>query len=201
MGASINLIHGLNPDWDFSQKATPFFAIQSKPLRESEIEVTPAATEWGDPEISLHDSAEDLLSVLLPFDIVQAPDDSAGPVIRSGHLLVGDKDRPAALTRVSGILGVDLANPDHRYALVQLRRPVGTACHAGYHDGVFVVPNPSTPDPALGVDEEFRRRMTQVRPEPIDPSPGGSYLTLDRANGCLSLFRTYGTHFVSKVEA
>src|SRR5262249_50679896 len=70
----------------------------------------------------------------------------------------------------------------------------------GYQNGVFVLPNPSTPDPAIGVDDEFRRRMTQLRPEPIDTGRPGARASLERANDSLSLFRKYGTHFASKIQ-
>ena len=115
LGMSVNLLHGFTPNWCFTQgMETPFFPVTGKPLKELDVEVNPTPAEWGFPEISLHASAEDLLSAVLPLSIPAPPDDEAAPKIRLGFLLIADKDRPAAIVSISKTLGADLLKTDYR---------------------------------------------------------------------------------------
>ena len=88
LGMSVNLLHGLRPNWNFIQRTeTPFFPLAGKPLKEQDVEVNSTQAEWGFPEISLHASAEDLLSAVLPLSITAPSDDEAAAIIQPGFLI------------------------------------------------------------------------------------------------------------------
>ena len=119
------------------------------------------------------------------------------PTTRRSGLAVGSPDcgkRSAALAVFPDVASISQAGQATPRRIRRESSPRGI----GLRERVFVVPNPN----ALSGDRykwEFRRRMTQLRPEPLDTGRPGARSSLERVTGCLSLFRTYGTHFVSKV--
>src|SRR5262245_49682226 len=109
LGTCANLIDGYQASWKPGDwKASPLSAPKEKPLKEFDIEIVPRTAGWGDPEISLHRTAQELLNAVFPFTIVPPTDTTTAPVIPAGRLLMGDNDAEA-LKSLTATLGVDLA--------------------------------------------------------------------------------------------
>ncbi|BAU27774.1 MAC/Perforin domain-containing protein [Aneurinibacillus soli] len=201
LGTATNLLMGLNPYWRFGSEAEDaLFRPDNKPLVELEIEINPVELTWSYPEVSLHDSVESLLDEVYPFSIENPSDGTKAPILPSGPLLIGDKDKDSAMKELSTMLGIDLSNPDYGYALVQLRRTVGTAEHPCVEQGIRINPNPARIPVTFGVDEAFRKKLTMLRPcsdRAGQFSPDN--ITKDIALDYLDFYQKYGTHFVSRV--
>ncbi|WNF16375.1 MAC/perforin domain-containing protein [Microcystis aeruginosa] len=204
LGTTANLVLGYDPSWNLTNydERNGLFQPQKKALTDFELDVTPENPTWSYPEISLHDSAEDLLSVLFPYTIVNPSDGIEEPTLPAGTLLISDKDRKRAIQKLSETLGINLSNQDFRYALVQLRREVGIAEHPCIEQGIRIHPNPARIPENLGVDEDFRQKLTSLR-HGTDKSGRFSPDNITQANAqaYLDFFKVWGTHFVSKVTA
>ena len=201
LGTAANLIDGFDPSWvpgDRSRQG--LFPTPGTPLAEQDIVITPGPSAWELPTITVHDDAAALLGALLPYSIANPSDGVKEADIALGKLLVGDQDAASAIAQLSATLGIPL-DAGYGYALVKIRRISGKAAHGVLADGMFHHPNALTPDPALGVNEDFRKSLVQVRPALGDTKhfdPGR--LTAGQAQECLDVFSHWGTHFVSSIS-
>jgi hypothetical protein len=204
LGTTTNLVLGYDPSWNLTNcdEKNGLFQPQQKAITDFEINVTPENPMWSYPEISLHDSPEDLLSALFPYIVVNPSDGIEEPTLPAGTLLISDKDRETAIQQLSETLGVNLSNQDFGYALVQLRREVGSAEHPCIEQGIRIHPNPARIPETWGVNEDFRKKLTSLR-HGTDKvgrfSPDN--ITQENAQAYLDFFKVYGTHFISKVTA
>lgn len=176
-----------------------FFNRKKKALSEINSEIALNDTTWGYPEISLHDSAQELLSALVPYKTAKVTDNSDELILPAGPLMIADKDRVTAIRQLSETLNVDLSNADYGYALVQLRRENGSAVHPCIERGVYHHPNPNPFPEHLGVAENFRKSLALLR---HGVNKTGRFspenMTKNNAQEYIDLFTDYGTHFVSK---
>ena len=104
--------------------------MPTQPLTQ-DVQVNVTDTAWSYPQISIHETAESLLSGLFPYQVVNPSDGVKEAEITAGSLLIGDKDRATAISNLSKTLGVNWAPPgtDMRWfsyvmkSVPQLTRP------------------------------------------------------------------------------
>jgi hypothetical protein len=201
LGKATNLLNGFRPDWNPCDPASiPLFDSEEPPLEIEKVPVELNETPWSFPRISLHDTADSLLSALFPYHVAKSADDPAAPDIPPGPLLIRDKDSEAATKKLSASLGVDLSNPNFGFSLVILERKSGEGRHYLFKDGIYVNPNPFNPPPGAGVRKDFRTAITRLR-HGKDPEGGPAEAAFSEinANAFLESFRVWGTHFISRV--
>ncbi|MCK1390644.1 hypothetical protein [Bradyrhizobium sp. 1] len=202
LGRATNLLAGFRPDWSPSDPASiPLFDSEKPPLKIEKVTVALKEASWAFPRVSLHDTADSLLSELFPYRVGTCADDTAAPGIPAGPLLIRDKDSEAATKKLSASLGVDLSNPDFGFSLVILERASGVGSHYLFKDGIYVNPNPLKPDPRAGVTEDFRKTLIRLR-HGKNPENGRGEPAFGEtdANAYLESFRIWGTHFISRVS-
>jgi hypothetical protein len=201
LGRATNLLSGFRPDWNPCDPASiPLFDSEKPPLQIEKVTVELNETPWSFPLITLHDTADSLLSELFPYHVGKCADDHAAPDIPPGPLLIRDKDSEAATNKLSAALGVDLSNPNFGFSLVILERKSGEGRHYLFKDGIYVNPNPFNPPPGAGVTKDFRTAIARLR-HGKDPEGGPAEAAFGEinANAYLECFREWGTHFISRV--
>jgi hypothetical protein len=202
IGLSANLIAGLSPTWDpRSGDTNILYPSKQQAMTPSAPRPVERRGDWSFPEITLHDSALSLLDALIPYQIVNPASIADAPVIGAGALLAGAAGAQASIATLSKTVGVDLTNPDFRYAMVKLRRFDGIAAHASAESGILVQVRPRAPDPAYGLNAEFIRASVRTRHAGHAVQQDyGDALNKDSASAILDSFAQYGTHYVAAVE-
>lgn len=153
LGQSFNLLRGCNPTvflkkMPLMPSAKPALFERSPVIKNPNVEA-----KWDEyPVISLHKSAEELVSALQqiklrPSSFEDDPSEGGGiPVWPTGALTLANlsaEDRIHALAALSDEIGLDLSQPDMSYALVRRSRKVGTALHPCVESGLFRHVDPS----------------------------------------------------------
>lgn len=202
LGQSANLIRGLDAAWDPSAgRLNILYPAADQALTQEPVASAGDRGEWQYPDISLHENAQDMLTALIPYQVTSPSSDVSAPVLPGGALLMGAAQNPEALAQLSTTLGVDLSNPDYRYALVKLVRKDGEQAHASAASGILVHARPRTADAAFGVTESFHHAMTQLRHYGKQALQDyGDKVGEAEVTAYLEFFRTWGTHYVSRVE-
>lgn len=200
LGQATNLLRGLNSDWNPANGINDIlYAPASQPLSATAVGMPDNLGSWAYPDISLHASAQDLLSALVPYRVVDPSSNVNAPGLPTGSLLMGAASNPAALQALSQTVGIDLSNPDFGYALVKLSRRDGMADHAAAASGILVHMRPKAPDASYGVSPAFYSAMVGLRHFGKSLNEQGTYALQD-ANDYLAFFKQWGTHFVSGVD-
>ena len=202
IGLSVNLVAGLNPAWDpRSSRLNILYPSKQPAMATSPPKPVDQRGAWSFPDITLHDSALSLLDALIPYQIVNPSSFTDAPVIGAGALLAGAAGTRSSLDTLSKAIGVDLTNPDFRYALVTLRRNDGSAAHASAESGILVHVRPRAPDAAYGLSASFVSASIRTRHSGrAIQQDYGDALNKDSANTILDSFAEYGTHYVSTIE-
>ena len=202
IGTSVNLVAGLNPAWDpRSGQVNILYPSKQPAMATSAPAPMDHRGEWSYLDITLHDSPFSLLDALIPYRIVNPASFTDAAVIGAGALLAGAAGSKSSLETLSKAVGVDLTNPDFRYALVTLRRNDGTAAHASAQSGILVQVRPRVPDPAYGLTPGFVSASVRTRHAGRTRQQDyGDALNTDSANAILNSFAEYGTHYVSAIE-
>ncbi|MEL6500035.1 MAG: MAC/perforin domain-containing protein, partial [Cyanobacteria bacterium J06623_1] len=202
IGLTTNLLDGMNSAWNpGNNKTNILLETKKQAIQPTDIEPVEHRGNWSFPDITLHESAKTLLDELIPYKIVSPSSEIDAPQIGAGALLVGMPDNYDALTELSKTIGVDLTNPNYRYALVKLNRLDGLDTHASAASGILVHARPKNPDPAYNLTEDFRsdviklRHSGKVRSHDFD-----GVLNVKTATQALDSFGDYGTHYVSSVQ-
>ena len=201
LGDTTNILYGYNADWlSTEQGNNALFPPEKKAISKAEFDLPEKKGQWSFPEITLHETAESLLTTLLPYRIEDPSDGIDGPKAPAGALLIGDANRAEAIKKLSATLGVDLGKSGYGYALVKLTRVDGNVSHATQEMDVLIHPNPSKIPDELGISKQFRRGMgglTRFKPrEEFTPAD----ITPKIANEYLTFFMEQGTHYVSSME-
>ena len=195
-----NILYGYNSDWlSPKQGNNALFPPAKKALSTVKAEPPQKTGKWSFPDITLHDTAQSLLTSLLPYKIEDPSDGIDGPKAPAGPLLIDDANRDKAIEKLSATLGVDLGKDRQGYALVKLTRKDETVVHQSQEMGVLIHPNPSDIPENLGVSKQFRKAMSTLTrfKEEDDFSPNDITPTI--ANEYLDLFAKFGTHFVTSM--
>lgn len=201
LGASANLIAGLNPEWDPRSGNLDILYSPGKPAMTT-VSAAPVENRgtWSFPKVTLHETAISLLDELIPYRIVNPASYVDAPVIGAGALLAGMAGSLGSLETLSLTLGVNLTNPDFRFALVRMERRDGSAAHASAASGILVHVRPGDPDPAYGLTPEFTAATARLRHDGRSRKQDyGDRLTRDDASRFLESFGEFGTHYVSSV--
>lgn len=201
-GLSLNLLDGYKSSIFLDRNGDVPFTLGDKQALFSREPVVarPEKSSWSDwPEISLHKSAEELISALLQIKLRPFEDPSseggggisvwpAGALMLAG--LTGD-ERTTALKNVSAQIGLDL-NTEWSYALVRCSRTANTATYPCLASGLFRLTD---------LDKTLRPETLQALKQLQKLSKDGADVSKDGAEGYLQFFNTFGTHFVSKLES
>jgi hypothetical protein len=200
LGDATNILYGYNAAWlSPEQGNNALFPPTKKALSTVKAEPSQKTGKWSFPEITLHDTAQSLLTSLLPCQIEDPSDGIDGPKAPAGPLLIDDANRSEAIKKLSGTLGVDLGKSGQGYALVKLTRTDETVAHESQEMNVLIHPNPSKIPENLGVSKQFKKGMstlTRFKPRG-DFTPGD--ITPKIANEYLDFFAEQGTHYISSM--
>jgi len=144
LGDTTNILYGYNAAWlSPEQGNNALFPPEKKALSAVEVEPPQKTGKWSFPEITLHDTAQSLLTTLLPYEIEDPSDGIDGPKAPAGPLLIDDANRADAIKKLSQTLGVDLGKSGRGYPLVKLTRTDGDVAHNSQEMDVLIHPNPS----------------------------------------------------------
>ena len=201
-GLSLNLLHGYKSSVFLNRNGhIPFTVGDKQALFYREPVVTsPGEPGWSPwPEISLHNSAEQLVSALLQIKLRPFEDRSSEgggiSVWPAGALMLAgltDVDRSTALKNVSAEIGLDLNTPEWSYALVRRSRTANTATHPCVASGLFCL---------VDLAETLRPETLEALKQLQKLSNDGPDVNKVGAEGYLQFFTTFGTHFVSKIDS
>jgi len=197
IGTAANLLFGYRPVWNPNGKiASPFFAPLQQPLRPQNPVTTPSTFRYwsGTPVITLHGSAQSLVSEIYKYDVLPVSNDPQNIDVPSGPLSLNDADSAAALTAAGAFLGIDFSGPGN-YMLVTYERCNSTTS-GDYTDGDRSRNRRDilTAEAAAIIDALPKAK------EPVSGSPlYDSKLTLADAKKYLDAIGQLGTHFVTKV--
>jgi len=203
VGQSANLIKGLNSDWNPASGRLNILYSPSKQCCNctSESEKVQDKGKWQYPVITLHESVQTLLTELIPYEIVNPSSELHVPNLPAGALVMGGVSNKEAVNQLSQTIGVDLSNPDYRYALVKLTRQDGAITHASAEQGILIHYRPRNPDPNYGITEDFNSAMTKLRHFGKSMRQDyGDAIGQKEVTSYLDHFKTWGTHFVSQVD-
>ncbi|TCW87380.1 hypothetical protein C5O80_05565 [Burkholderia sp. SRS-46] len=201
LGDAVNLVKGYAPGWDPATGVLDvLYRPAEQPIAPQALAPSGARGNWGFPAITLHDTAESLVTALLGYAIEAPAIDQAPPSLPAGGLMLSSPGGAEARRRLSATLGVSLDNPVLRYALVKLTRADEVLHHTTKERGVLTTVHALRPDPRLGVNGDFMRSMARLRhfhPAGVDDTVAN--LTQGDANAYLDTFARWGTHFVSSI--
>ncbi|MGI8641284.1 MAG: hypothetical protein ACR2MG_15220 [Pyrinomonadaceae bacterium] len=109
LGETTNILYGYNADWlSPKQGNNALFSPAKKALSTIKVDPPEKSGKWDFPEITLHDTAQSLLTTLLPYKIEDPTDGIDGPKAPADPLLIDDANRVEAIKKLSHTLGVDL---------------------------------------------------------------------------------------------
>jgi len=200
LGETTNILYGYNADWlSPKQGNNALFSPAKKALSTIKVDPPEKSGKWDFPEITLHDTAQSLLTTLLPYKIEDPTDGIDGPKAPADPLLIDDANRVEAIKKLSHTLGVDLGKSGQGYALVKITRIDENVTHSSREMNVLIHPNPSKIPEEAGVSKQFKKAMSGLtRFKPRDDFTPGD-ITPKIANEYLSLFMEQGTHYVSSM--
>jgi hypothetical protein len=142
LGTAINLLSGFKPGWNPSDpKSSPFFEVPQPALAATPATIAGATRgRWADPSITLHDTAESVLSSAYDLRVVPENDEPRNSSYGSGALLIRGRCQKEALAVLRQELGIDFSVPDRGYALIEIRREAGVSAHSTLATGVYLAP-------------------------------------------------------------
>ena len=201
LGLSTDLTKGYCPGWNpESGKLNILHGTQKAPMQPKPLAPVSENGDWEYPEISLHETAPDLITALLGYQVEHPAIEVSSPDLPSGALALCSPEGAETRSGLSDVLGICLDDPDLRYALVKLTRKDKTVRHTTTETGVLMTVNALNPDPAIGIDSNFMRALARLRYfRPQNNLDEIARLKPDEANEFIDVFSTWGTHFVSKI--
>jgi len=130
LGDTTNILYGYNANWlSPEQGNNALFPPEKKALSPVTVDPPQNTGKWSFRRLTLHDTAQSLLTSLLPYKIEDPSDGIDGPKAPAGPLLIDDANRVEAIKKLSATLGVDLGKIGQGYALVKLTRNDKTVAH------------------------------------------------------------------------
>ena len=197
LGQSTNLLHGYNAtvflDGNAIKPSTKQALVEETPVvKDSDLKA-----EWSlFPDISLHDTAEELLSAVQRIKLQSCyfeklKNGGGSPKWPAGALMLGGisaDERTKALRNLSAEIGLDLSPKGISYVLVQRKRKNGVVIHGSFKNG-RCVDNQGT---LLPETLEALKKLEKTSQEPE--------VSKDGAKGYLDFYDTFGSHFVYSIE-
>lgn len=197
IGTAANLLFGYQPVWNPNgQVSSPFFQPPLQPLKpQNPVTEKTDFQHWsGTPLITLHGSAQSLVSEIYSYGVLPVSNDPQDINVPTGPLSLNDADSAQAIAAAGTFLGLDFSMPGN-YMLVVYERWVSTTS-GDYTDGNASRDRKDilTPD-ALAILDGLPRAT-----EPTVGSPlYDSKLNLADARKYLEAMARIGTHFVTRV--
>lgn len=199
VGNAANLFMGYRPVWNPNGDAdSPFFAPSIQPLKTQRTVTTPnPAGYWsGTPVITLHQSAQSLVSAIYDYDVLPVSNDRKEIDIPSGPLSLNDADQKAAMKAAAKFIGLDLVKGDQNFMLVTYER------HASTTTGTLGDGYSSQASEDLLTDQALA--ILNALPPAHEVNNGSvlydSKLTLADAQKYVEAVGQLGTHFVTSVR-
>lgn len=197
IGTAANLLFGYQPVWNPSgQVPSPFFQPPQHPLKpQNPVTKKTDFQHWsGTPLITLHGSAQSLVSEIYRYTVLPVSNDPQDINVPSGPLSLNDADSAQAVAAAGAFLGLDFTVPGN-YMLVVYERWVSTTT------GDFTDGNASRDRRDILTEEAAA--LIDALPRAKEPTAGSplydSKLTLADAKKYLEVVNRIGTHFVTKV--
>lgn len=202
LGVPANLVKGYAPGWNPANgKLDILNRPKEQPMNRQIPEPSGKKGDWGYPVISLHETADSLITELLGYKIDAPASDDAPPSLPAGSLLLSAPTGQKAKEALKETLGVSLEDTTLRYALVKLTRFDETLLHTTKEHGILTTVHALKPDSRIGVNPYFMRSMARLRHFPVSATNNTfNDLTPADANAYLTQFAQYGTHFVSSIS-
>jgi len=201
LGVAANLVKGYAPGWNpANRKLDILNRPTEQPMKPQIPEPSGKKGDWGYPVISLHETADSLITELLGYKIDAPAIDDAPPSLPAGSLLLSAPTGQKAKEALKETLGVSLADTNLRYALVKLTRFDETLLHTTKEHGILTTVHALKPDPRIGVNADFMRSMARLRHFSVSAPDTFTDLIPADANAYLTQFAQYGTHFVSSIS-
>lgn len=179
---------------------TPLTPSAQPALYEKKPDFVPQDVKWDDyPVISLHDTAQELLSVIHQITLRRSsheddPSQGGGvPTWPMGALMLAGlsaEEKEEAVAALKAELGLDLSLPNMSYALVRWSRNVGTAVHPTVASGLF-----RQIDPQGTVRPETLRALKR-----LEKKKHSYEVSADGARGYIDFYKTFGSHFISQIH-
>lgn len=199
LGQTANLWFGYLPVWDPNgSKPAPFFVPPVAALAPVESHSIPAQyPEWTNtPTITIHESADSLLSAIYAYQVARKSTDPVGVDIPSGPLALDDADHATALAAAGDFFGLDLAR-QQGYVLVTMSRVSTTDTH------------PFSASPSLQHRSQYlspaANTVINALPPATPPKQGSvlndSKISKADADQYLAAIYQLGSHFVSEIVA
>lgn len=193
VGSAANLFFGYRPVWNPNgDTKSPLFAPDNQPLSSVETESTPSDTPYwtGLPVITLHQSADSLVSTIYDYEVLPSAYHPEKVNIPSGPLSLNDADHASALEAASAFLGLDLKE-NSNYMLVAFTRLVSTQSAAPV----------DTPSDRLTAAAATIIDALAPAEEPENSDVlYDSKLSLNDAQDYMRAINQLGTHFVSSIR-
>ena len=195
LGSTSNLLNGFQAVWDRSDSTkTPLYLSKNQPLNPENISLQSKGKDWGQIEITLCDSANDVITELYSYDVLQLANDTTD--YPSGALVLDNYNKAAIYKSIQTLTGIDFSASAGGYALITIKREEGTQQYS--QGGMHAV--------SSAMSEQFSK-ITKQLAAPLGTGPaslsalGGimSGLTQDDIQLFMSFFEDYGSHYVSGV--
>ncbi|HMQ48475.1 MAG TPA: hypothetical protein PKA00_06160 [Saprospiraceae bacterium] len=195
LGATSFLINGFQSVWDASSpSATPLYAATVQALNTKAIDLNNNGTSWGQLEITLCDTAEELLSQLNHYNVLFQSGDTAS--LPAGSLILNDTDKAASIASIKTLTGIDLSQDDGGYAFIAITRNEGTQNYP--YSGNAAISSQY----AFDFNTAVQGLEKNLGTGPVSLSALGKIMgnlgTADIQN-FLDFFNRYGSHYVSQV--
>lgn len=201
LGVAANLVKGYAPGWNPANgKLDILNRPKEQPMKPQIPEPSGKKGDWEYPVISLHETADSLITELLGYKVEAPAIDDAPPSLPAGSLLLSAPTAQKAKEALKETLGVSLEDTTLRYALVKLTKFDETLLHTTKEHGILTTVHALKPDPRIGVNADFMRSMARLRHFPVSAPDTFTDLTPADANAYLTQFAQYGTHFVSSIS-
>lgn len=198
IGGAVNVLLGYDGSWNPADaSSSPFFFAPQQGLKVTPVAAADAAGTWGFPGITLHDSAESVLSAIYDFEIVPSGDDSPNTTYPAGSLLTRNANRAAALAALKQNLGIDFDDAGQGFALVEVRREAQTVSHASRAaKGVFRMTGQNA-----FAGTTLLREIARLPEAGRVPRIGITLADATDVDQYLAFFAQNGTHFISSVTS
>lgn len=197
LGDAVNLLGSLDLAQLGGEGAVlPFAAPPRRPLAtfaavaeegSEALTARPAPAFWSEPALSLHATAEDLITAIFDFRVLPFQADGGRPFrLSAGALALAPPRRAATLSRLESWLGLPLGEAEEPgFVLLSVGRQGGDFQHEAEKGGIGRY---------LAIQDfwqrEGRHAMARLRKGELDARQAQRYL---------EYFYDFGTHFVSRI--
>lgn len=195
LGATTFLMNGYQAVWNPATPASsPLYAAMVQALNTQPVDLSSAGASWGELEITLCDTAEDLLSLLNNYTaLFQSGDTASTP---AGALILQDKDSSTSIASIKNLTGIDLSKGDGGYAFIAITRKEGSQNYSLSGSGAI------SSEYAYAFNTAVQKLEKNLGSGPVSLNSLGKImgqLGVDDIQNFLDFYNNYGSHYVSEV--